>query len=143
MRVPRYCLIPDTEIVRALRSNVSALQARLNRTSAYAVRLTDKQTRLNQQRLLDRDYLDGVKRASRALLEAAGDGPPHEGVSVRRGHLHALQAALNAPTPRLHRISRSNHRVAASTCTVCGRPDPVPDSVCPGPPTAQPDPALS
>jgi hypothetical protein len=64
-------LLREPEIVTGLRSNVSKLQGKVNRMSAYERRVTDKLRRLKQQRKLDDEYVDRLRGAVSFWVERA------------------------------------------------------------------------
>lgn len=88
MRILGYAIVPNGEVVQALRANVADLQRRLNSTRFHVKGLEGKMARLREQQQLDRAYLEAVKSAGWAVV--TGVTLSQSEIEDRIGELHAV-----------------------------------------------------
>lgn len=79
------------ELIRALRANVSDLQRRLDRTKFHLRGVEGRVKKVREQQALDRAYLERLKGAAWAVLDAPDDD------LARTVAEEALRTALSTP----------------------------------------------
>lgn len=91
-------VIPRDELIEALRSNVSGLQVRLNRTQLYANQVTEKNKRRKAQNRIDHEYIDKLK--ANIELARAAINMHMEPLLDDRDDIHLMDALAFLEEPR-------------------------------------------